>query len=155
MGIFDSADTNAKGTEGGVYYLPGNYVAEVERCKEGVTRKGIAFFVAETRVVKSDNPERPEGCRVSYMVQVTPDPDQKKMAEGNIMDFLRAGFAAKLLKEGGVRMEPNDIPLSKEMCKDAVGEKNELVGVRVSLYAFNKKTKEGNDFTRTKWGVPV
>lgn len=152
MGIFDGSNESktAKGTEGGIFFLPGTYLAEVTRCKEGVNQHGKKFFVAEFKILESDHPERKVGTPCSFMVTFDKWP---KLAMGNVCDFLRAGLSSKLAAVG-VSVPFDKIDLDDDIGNNCVGEKNELVGVKLRLFAFNKLTKEGKDFTRHTWFLP-
>jgi hypothetical protein len=153
MGLFKDIK-GARGTKGGLYFVPGNYLVLINRCKLGETRKGIDFFVAETKVVWSDVEERKPGSEPSYMVTMDKDP-----ALGNVADFMRAGLACKAVQQLGATIEDigeiDEIELSEEEAEEIVGEANPLAGVVMALNAFNKPTAAGKDFTRVKWAIPT
>jgi len=152
MGIFSNIE-NAKGTEGGVYFEPGNFLAEIQRCKEFTTRKNIRTFVAEFVILESDNPNMKVGTPVSYMVSFK-DPDLEELYKGNVADFMRAALSALASQKHNTKIEPKDVPLDEASANQICGDKNPLLGVKVIAIAFNKPTKAGDDFTRVKWGVP-
>ena len=156
MGLFaDDRIVTARGTEGGIYFLPGNYLVEIMRCKEGVSFKRKDFFVAECKILESDNPARKVGTPCSFMVTVDEYPD---LSYGNIADFIRAAMAAKLYEHDGTALSAkqiSEIEYTKKEAQDVVGEENSLVGIKLRLFAFNKPTKAGNDFTRHKWSLPT
>ncbi len=152
MGIFDGSNKvkTAKGTEGGIYFLPGTYLVEIVRCKEGLNQHQKKFFVAECKILESDNPERKVGTPCSFMVTFDKFPD---LSMGNVADFLRAALSSKLAAMG-IDVPFEKVTLDDNIGNDCVGEKNELVGVKLRTFAFNKPTKEGTDFTRHKWYLP-
>jgi hypothetical protein len=153
MGIFSNIDS-AKGSEKSNYFLPGVYTAEIQRCKQGRTRKGVDFFVAEFKLLESSNPERAAGSSVSYMVMLPAGDDEKmRLGLGNVADFMRAGLAAFAAQTEGVTMEPSTVPLDEETAEKVTGEENMLAGVVIKAEAFNAPTKAGTDFTRLKWFV--
>lgn len=130
----------AKPTVGGMYFEPksdkeaGNYVVEINRCKKGETRKGIEFFVVETRVLESDVASRPPGSEPSWMVTY-----DKDAAAGNIVAFLMATTDC----------EEDEVDDGDD---DAVcTEDQPLAGKKMRVTAWNKPTREGNPFTRLLW----
>lgn len=150
MGLFGGIK-GQRGSQGGVYFLPGNYVVEIQRCKTGKTRKEIDFFVAECKIVESDNPERKPGSSASFMVTLDKDP-----ALGNIADFMRMGMWLQGRAAGldDLPPEADGIELDEGDADEICGEDNPFVGMEMGLEAYNKPTKAGNDFTRHKWLPP-
>lgn len=139
-------------TKGGAYFQPGNYVVQIQRCKMGQTRKEVDFFVAECKIVESDNDELRPGSEGSFMVTMDKDP-----ALGNIADFMRMGIWLAAREEGKTAAELGSvdaIPLDEEDADEIVSEENPLAGLLMGLYAYNKPTRAGNDFTRHKWITP-
>lgn len=155
MGLWDRVQDQdiktARGTRGGVYFKPGNYTAQIVRCKEIETRGKDVAFIAEFEIVESDNPECPVGYRPSFYV--ADDPEYPTMALGNIMDFLRAGLASLATAQGDP-IDPEDVQVDKEIAESSTGEENLLAGAFVRVYAYNKPTRKGNDYTRFEWSVP-
>jgi hypothetical protein len=133
MGIF-SGVREAKVTEGGRYIEPGNYIVEIQRCKEGETRKKVEFFVAECRILESDNSNMKPGEEASWMVTA-----DKDATVGNLKHFAMAttGCTEDEVDEAGL--------------KEIVSERNPLAGLKMRVYAYNKPTQAGKPFTRVKW----
>lgn len=145
MGIF--ADIKGKsGTEGGNYFVPGNYVVRIEKCKQGKTRSDKPFFAAECRILESDTEDLKVGSTASFFVLFDEYPE---LSLGNVADFMRAGMSSYFVQN---KMDPpGDFEIDEEIAEEISGEENILAGTLISVEAFNKKTKAGNDFTRFKW----
>ncbi len=150
MGLFGDIKGQSS-ARGGVYFTPGNYVVEVERCKIGQTRKGVDFFVAECKVIETDSKELRPGASASFLVTLDKDP-----ALGNIADFMRMGLWLQGRDAGidGLPADADSVSLEEGDADEICGEDNPFVGLRVGLEAYNKPTKAGNDFTRMKWLLP-
>lgn len=134
MGLF-SKITEVRVNNGGVYFLPGTYAVEVLAVKTGKTREGDRpFFVAEFKILESDNPERRVGTSVSWMVML-----DKYIETGlsNIKGFACAlfGMAEDQIDEAGIEA--------------MVSDENPCKGMRVRAEATNIKTRsKGTDFTK-------
>lgn len=154
MGIYSDIGT-AKGTEGGVYFLPGIFRAQIQRCKQTETRKGKPFFVAEFKILQSNNPGRAVGSSVSFMVTFDlGDKEMFRLQQGNVADFMRVGLAAYAKQKEGVTIKPEEVPLDEATADKISNQENMLVGTIVDVEAFNKPTKAGTDFTHHRWKVP-
>jgi len=141
----------ARSTQGGLYFLPGNYTIQVLRCKMQESQVGgRQFFIAETKIVKSDNPELKVGSEPGWLVELPGK--YPELSLGNIKAFLHAAFSSLAEAEGDDAPEEGDV--DESFADLAVGEDNVLAGVFITAKAFQKKTKKGADFTRIKWGVP-
>lgn len=143
MGFFGGI-RSAKYSEGGVYLQPGVYRLRINRCKQGKTRTGVPFFVAEFEVLESSVEEQPAGSAVSWMVQIKPDTP----ALGNIRSFCEV--------VGGFTFDAECKGLSEEEAQaredaivaEIVGEANVFAGTIVKASGSNIKTKQGRDFTK-------
>ena len=133
MGIFATV-ADSKPTVGGKYFLPGNYLVEIQRCKEGETRKKIPFFVVECKIIQSDNPDMKVGTDCSWLVMM-----DKDAAPGNIKAFVMAA--------AGVEEDEVDEAGCEEICS----ERQPLAGTKMRVEAYNKPTKAGMPFTRLNW----
>ena len=125
----------AKATQGGVYIVPGNYLFEIQACKEGRTRKGDGFFVAELKVIETDNSDRPVGSICSWMAM-----DAHDSFLNNVKAFVC-----------GVTGSEDNEEIDEETLDTIVGEKQPLAGTQVKCQATNVKTRAGGDFTRCNW----
>lgn len=146
MGRFSNIK-NARGSRS-LYFQPGKYRVRIERCKYGKTRKGVDMFVAETEVLESDSETLVVGTKPSFLVTLDKDP-----ALGNIADFMRVGLATLSAMHGEI-VVPDSVELEEEVAEEIVGEDNILAGVELNVYAYNKPTKAGHDFTRVEFNVP-
>ncbi len=135
MGRFAGVE-NAKVTEGGVYFLPGNYLVEILACKSGETRKKVPFFAVDTKIIESDNPSRPAGSNCSWFVGL-----DKDAALGNIR-----GFVAKAL-------ESSIEEVNEAVCEIVVGKDQPCAGKKMHINAVNILTKAGKDFTKCNWSL--
>lgn len=150
MGLFKGI-REAKGTEGGNYFKPGNYVVMIERCKEGETRHAIPFFVAECRILKVDidDPNLVVGRVAAFFVKFDEYPE---LSLGNVGDFMTAGMKSWFLQHNEPVPEGFFGPgVSEETADAIVSEENILAGTVLAVEAYNKDTKSGNPFTRFRW----
>ena len=150
MGLFGDIK-GKRGTQGGVYFEPGLYLVEVNRVKLGKTRKGEDFFVVETKLLESDNENRPEGSSCSWMVMFKHD-----AALGNIADFCRAGLYACAVQneaDPGVK-HFEEIEIEDDDAEEICSEENPLAGTVLKVEAVNVKTRAGKDFTKVTWAPP-
>lgn len=85
MGIFDKI-TEAQSTTQGVYFLPGNYLVRIKKCKAITTREQGGAFVVEFEILESTNPKRPVGSSCDYMQCV----EKHQPALGNVKAFVAA-----------------------------------------------------------------
>lgn len=152
MGVFSNIK-DAKGSRGGLYIQPGNYVVQILRCQ---MRKNYAkknCFIAELLVIKSDNEDLKAGSEPSFVINL--DSDYPDLALGDVADFMRAGLAS--LADMHEEPRPDDldeVEVDEEVADTIAGEDNLLAGTYLTAKAHNRITREGNDFTRIKWGVP-
>jgi hypothetical protein len=141
-GIFGGIKS-AKSTEGGLYFAPGDrYVVEIQRIKSDKTRKGIAFFVVECKVLHAYNGKMAKGVQPSWMVTL-----DKDAALGNIKQFVEAVMEVDMNQISDVEAEQ-----SVEMI---CGPDQPLAGQIVVTETWNKPTQAGKDFTRHKWLLPT
>jgi hypothetical protein len=140
MGLFDGIG-DAQVGQGGVYFLPGSYLVEVVRCFTLKSRKREDLFIAECYIHESDNPDRKPGSKASWVVNFKQD-----AALGNIK-----GFIAACLGVSPSNTKAVDETVDIEACELAVDGENPLAGTMLRLWAVNKITKSGNDFTLHNW----
>jgi hypothetical protein len=131
--IFDDMDIDkAEYTPTSKYVTPGLHLVEIQKVKEGVTRKKRPFFVVEMKVLESSNEkEHPIGTPMSWMVMCDQD-----AAAGNIKHFL------------GVAADKDIKAVTNEDAAESVSEENPFGGMKIRVMAVNIKTQSGNDSTK-------
>lgn len=135
MGRFTGAE-HARPSEGGVWVLPGIYDVEILKCKAGTSRANLDFFVAELKILTSDNPQRRPGGVMSWMCTIKVDTP----ALGDIRAFVAEAEGADIDEVGEEEIE--------YACSDA----NPLEGAKMHLVATTIQLKKtGKDFTKVKW----
>lgn len=131
MGVFDGIE-KAEVFTAGKYIQPGVFLAEIQKVKQGETRKKEGFFVVEMKVLESSSlKEHPIGTPMSWMVMMKHD-----AALGNIKHFLNVA--------GEIPLEE----ITKQDGEDAVSEANPFGGLKIRVVAVNIKTRAGKDFTK-------
>ncbi len=156
MGFWDNKNINdASSTKGGLYFEPGNYLVQVQCCKMIVTRNKDNMFVAECIIIKSDsdNKSLQPGAEPAYAVNM--DGRFPDLSMGNVADFMRAGLASMAEQVGEEHEEVDKIEIDDDTANSITDEEENLLsGVFLEVKAWNKPTREGNDFTRVNFRVP-
>lgn len=142
MGQFSGIEQAQVG-QGGVYFLEGLYKVEMLRVFTMRSRKGDDLFIAETKILESDQEERRVGTTCSWVVSMKQD-----AAMGNIKGFIAAANG----------IDPNDkdkvdAEVTEEAAEFVVSAENPLKGVTMGLECVPIKTRAGNPFTLHKWQV--
>lgn len=156
MGFWDQLkdkDINeAKSTEGGLYFSPGNYIAQIQRCKMIVTRDKKNAFIAEFKIISTDvdDPNLKPGSEPAYYVDM--DGKYPELSLGNVADFVRAGLASLAVQHGEEHPPIAQIELTKKVANSVTGADNILAGVYLDINAYHKT---GKTFTHFKWRVPT
>lgn len=140
MGLF-SGINQAQVGQGGVYFLEGLYSVEVLKVFTMTSRKREDLFIAECKVLESDNPERKPGMRASWIVNLKQD-----AALGNIKGFIAACNGIHPSDEDEVNEE-----VTEEAVEYAVSDDNPLKGTVLGLQAVGITTRAGTPFTLHKW----
>ena len=152
MCVFSKINT-AKGSRGGLYIKPGNYIVRILRCRLVESFKKNKNFIAELLVVETDNEDLPVGAEPSFVINM--DGEYPDLALGNVADFMRAGLASLADQHDEVRPDDLDeVEVDEEVADTVAGEDNLLAGVYLTAKAWNHETRKKTDFTRIKWGVP-
>lgn len=147
MGIFGQRVklNEARVSGGGIYFLPGLYEVRIEACKI-VGERGKKYFLLETFILKSNNPERPAGSRCNWMVNL-----DLEAAPGNILGLMIAanGLDADSPKDAKAIGDEDWDAVAEE----AVGGDNPLKGELLEIEAFyrDKKKKPGEVYTHMNW----
>lgn len=142
MGVFAKLN-GAKVFGGGVYFLPGEYVVEVENIKVVPKRKGGSIFVAETKILASDNDKRPVGSRVNYAMNLDND-----SAPSNILAFMGACVGRDPYNEDEMNAPDED---GEPVDWDAVGEmaidqkEQPFKGTKLRIMAIDRVKKDKDE----------
>lgn len=147
-----------KTNQGGLYFLPGDYVVDIKETKLITNRRGIDCFIVSAKVVTSTCPEREVGCEPSQVIQLRRDILETAMA--NIKQFVASCVGLDNPDEYLPEQEPGE---SEDEAKarwweetmDEVVEGNPFQGIRIRLNVTQIKTREGNDFSKHVWGPTV
>jgi hypothetical protein len=134
MGMFGKRISEAKPSQGGVYWLPGQYLVQLDMVKTITSRKGEDCFIVEGDNLESTNEERPAGSHCSQVIPMSQD-----SAPGNIKLFLAAALNVQ------------EHEVTEEGAEACVTSDNPLHGRLVRLEVVNIKTRAGNDFSKHNW----
>ncbi len=122
-------------SESGVYPVPGVYpMLSLDVMKIINSRKGDTLFIAEFDIYQSETSARPQGTRMSWIVNFRHD-----ASPGNVKMFIAALM--------GVQLEEVDT----ESAKFACSADNPCHGRLIRLEASETTTKSGNPFTVCKF----
>lgn len=150
MSLF-SGMGETKISKGGVYFLPGIYKVEVQKVTTNRSAKGRKdFFIVESKILESDNPERKPGMLVSHVIDIG-----NVMGPANIKAFLAAanGIDPRNDEEVqaalGVGRDGTDH--GEQAALFAVSEANPLAGTILKLVCTEITTKAGNPFTKHEY----
>lgn len=126
--------------ESGSYAVPGIYTVEINEIKLVQSAKEGApwFFIVELRVLSSTNVDRPEGCTMSWSVNMT----RKNTAFSNIKAFVR-----------GILPDANLTEVNTALIKRLCAPEQEVAGTLANVEFYLIKTKAGNDFTKSRWSA--
>lgn len=155
MGLFSSVE-QADVTGGGVYFLPGEYVVEIDKVKTVRSqRNNKDYWIVETTILESDNEERPADSHASQVVDIS-----NIMGPVNIKAFVAAASGIdpqdpevneKLVAtwEELTEQELSIEQICELICDE---DENPLQGLKLHLECRNIKTRStGNDFTKHFW----
>jgi hypothetical protein len=133
FGIYDDNSEKAKPPVQGNIPLVGSYIVEVLKVKMERSHQGHNVFIANLKVLQSNNPERPAGTRMDYVMPIK-DP-WKETKLGNIRGFLAAAY--------GCEWKQVDAKKSADACRSA----QPLRGVKLALEVEAGKKKDGSALT--------
>lgn len=152
MGMFSGikdAQTFKKGNYLDAGFL---YVLEVIVLKAFTNHDRHEKFVAEFRILQSNNPRQPAGSTATWGLNFTKHP---KMAPGNFKDFLQVLTGVDLDKETD---DPAGTPGGKtaaekveQFCAAMVSAANPCAGRRIGCETIPTTTKENKPFTGHRW----
>lgn len=153
MSIFSNIE-KAQVTPGGVYFEPGLYEVEVKAVKlQPSSRDSRIFFIVETRITKSNNPERPVGSSCSQVIDYG-----KQMGPVNVKAFLAAllevdpGSATlnEDLRAAWKEMTGNEDSVV-QILEAVVGPDQPCAGAELRLECVHTRKRDGGIFTKHTW----
>lgn len=120
----------AQVSQGGVYFLDGSYLVEIETCTvhQGATKLST---IIEARIITSTNPERPPGMKCSQVINMT-----QQAALGNVKGFLAALNGIPVNETERVNQF-----VTREMTNFVFGPTNPGKGRRVRLQCTTTATR--------------
>jgi hypothetical protein len=134
MGTFGRMVADAKPNEGGVFWLPGTYLVQIDVVKVVNGRKGLDYFIVEGENLESTSTERAVGTHASWVSSLEMD-----STPGNVQLFIAA--AMNCPKE----------EVDEEAAELVISPDNPLHGRLVRLEVALIKTRAGNDFSKHVW----
>lgn len=135
MGMFEGIES-VTSNQGGQWLLPGQHLFEIGALKQPDNLYNGDCFIAELKVVETNNEKYDVGASVSWIRNVD---KHKELALADIKAFLAAVAGCK------------EEDIDAEGAAAAVGADQPFAGKLVRCEAFNRRTKAGGEFTRTTW----
>ena len=138
----------------GNYMKEGNYTVEITNVFVKPRFKGGNVFVAEFRILESDNPEQKAGGTGSWVPKIE---NPNTFGDIKSLMFACAGIDAKTVKNDDVKQHEQATLLAKAACGSEAAKKaldvedGFLVGTKVRLECTGITTKAGTPFTRYGW----
>jgi hypothetical protein len=143
----------------GQYFKPGRYRVRIREVKKINGQKGEKFFVIETKVLESDNPEIQVGEERSQVVKMS-----NVMALINIKQFVAAASGVDpyldkddvnlLVEKFWKEYHPQGVQLPFAAIVDQfIVQANALEDVEMGLECVDVRTKEDGKFTKHIWEV--
>lgn len=141
----------------GNYMKEGNYLVQITNIFVKPRFKGGNVFVAEFKVLESDNPEQKVGGSGSWVPKIeTPN----TFGDIKSLMFAATGTDPKHVKNEDSKAHGEATRMAKAACgsesakaelaKEGI-EDGFLIGLKVKLECNVVKTKAGTDFTRYTW----
>jgi hypothetical protein len=129
------------------------YVLEIIALKAFANHERHEKFVAEFRILQSNNPRQPAGSTASWGLNFTKHP---QTAPGNFKDFLQTLTGVDLDKEiddaPGTPGGKTAAQKVEDFCSAMVSAANPCGGRRIGCETFLTKTKaKQTDFTVHRW----
>ncbi len=136
MSLYDRI-ADSQPTQGGVYFLPGNYIAQLDVMKMIRTRNDDDMFVSEWDILESSNEDRSAGSHCSFLQNFSGN--QKEVAPGNVKACIAAA--------SGVDLDEID----SDGVEVALSEKNPLRGRLVRVEVVASTSKKGREYHRHRF----
>lgn len=131
MGNYDGIeDAQAPSATANSYIQPGNYLLEVDVLKEVDTDQQGTAFIAEFKVLESDNPAFAPGTTTTWFRAL-----RQRPSKGEIKGLAQA------LNQGQ--------EVTADLVEGMVDESNPAAGLKVRCRAWEHTTKAGKPFTKT------
>lgn len=146
MGLWDGIQ-NAQIFDKGSFFGEGMYDVEILRCLTKQTQRSGLAFIAECRVINSNNPGDPIGQTRTWFQSMK----NLSVAHSAIKEFAAAvlGFDPKTEKQ---RIDAELGQKLPAILDGVTGQQNAFAGRVVHLETFITKTREkGTDFTVHRW----
>lgn len=148
MGRFSGLG-GVKTNQGGLYFLEGDYVVELDEVKMIINRKKQDTFIVSGKVLESTNPARAPGCKPSQVMVFKEDIIETIWS--NVKQFAGAvmglddpdGYAP----EDGTSVED----FWDQSLEFLVAEEQPMKGHKMRLNCSQITTQAGNPFTKHVW----
>lgn len=139
--VFDGVEHEEAGSKD-PYVVPGRYVIAVEDIKyREKTRKGYPMYIARWRIIRSNNPLRPVGTVMSWMVGLAND-DAIKLKTKDIALHAAAAYRVDHTKVTGNHV------------RDTWHPDQPLRGRTIDVEATDIDIKGGRKFTKCNFSAP-
>ena len=146
--------SEASVSRSGQYFKPGNFLVKIEAVKEQESQKeSKIWFIIETKVLESDNPDVKVGGDYSQVIDTT-----NVMFLPNVKGFMAAVSGVEASSETineeiekyweGVMGEYVSF---ERVCELVASEGNPLQGIEIELQCVEIRTKDDRPFTRHIW----
>lgn len=155
MGMFDGIE-DAQVSKSGQYFKPGSYRVKIKAVKgqESSATPGKHFFIVETEVLESSNPDIPVGNERSQVITMG-----EQMALPNVKMFMAAVSGVDpnsdtINEEVEAYWEPKlgQHMSFKDICELVTSSANPLEGLELALVCEEITTKgTGKPFTKHLW----
>lgn len=129
------------------YLADGAYLLEVESIEVKTKRAGGEYFVAEFKILESNNPLRPVNSRTSFYVDLSSaDRDIIKLRFRDITEFL-TGFGLSVADvQKGLAHAPG-----KPEEAEITGTRQDLTGALIRFVGTETTSKKGKKFLQKMW----
>ena len=154
MGRFQGL-SGIKTNQGGLYFLDGDYLVELDEVKMIVSRKKQDTWIVSGKVLESTNPQRAPGCKPSQVIVLKEEILETCM--GNIKAFAAAVLGIVDPDAYVPDLKPGETPETAkdrfwdETLEALVSEAQPAKGLKIKLNVTTIKTKAGKDFGKHQW----
>lgn len=138
MGLFGRRVAKSTPNEGGIFWLTGNYLVEIDTVKVHEGRKKSDYFIVTGENKESDNEDRPVGVKPGWVMDI-----DKDASPGNVKLFLAGIY--------GIKLEDLDDDGWEKLADRVIEEDNPLNGFLAKLNVTMVKTRAGGDYSKHNW----